>query len=191
MRLPIWRLRTAAVLLAGAFALHQLRYGLLPDAHGDEGHGYLPAVAAVVAGILALAGAQFALGLLAAWRGRGAPDGPASLGRLWIRAAWFLLVIHLAQESVETVVSGRPLTSLTGGWWLAVVLAVAIGLAAALLLRGGAVAVALVVAARARRRPRRAPVVFRMARVPAAATLRRETPLARFLAGRAPPAPLT
>lgn len=191
MRLPIWRLRTAAVLLAGAFVLHQLRYGLLPDAHGDQGHGYLPAAAAVVAGILALAGLEFALSLFAALRGRDADGGPTSLKHLWGRAALLLLAIHGTQETVETVVSGRPLASLLAGWWLAVALAAALGLASALLLRGGAAAVARVVAARERRHRRPRPAVAHLRRSVYLAARRRDAPLARHLAGRAPPLPLT
>jgi hypothetical protein len=191
MRLPIWRLRTAAVLLAGAFVLHQLRFALLPEAHGDAGHGYLPAAAAVVAGILVLAGLQFAFSLMAAWRGRATDDGPASLGRLWARATLFLLAIHGTQEVVETLASGRPLDSLFSGWWLAMLLAAALGLATALLLRTGAVAVALVVAARARRRRPRSPGNIRSSRPARTAMLRLEAPLARHGAGRAPPLSLT
>jgi hypothetical protein len=189
MRLPIWRLRAAAVLLAGAFALHQLRYAILPDAHGDQGHDYLPAAAAMAAGVLALAALQFARTLLRAWRGRETAGVAPSLRRGWVEAALVLLAVHVAQEGAETAASGRPPASLAAGLWLAALLAVALGLLAALLLRGGAAAVALA-ARRSRSRDSR-PERARPRRRPQNAAFRPASPLARHLAGRAPPIPLT
>lgn len=134
MRSPARRLREVAILLVGTIALHQLRFTLLPDAHGDQGHSYLPAAAAMAAGVLALAALQFGVSLLRAWRhGEDDPAGSAGLAQLWLRSGVALLVVHVAQEGTEALVSGRPLASLLAGLWLALALAAALGLLAALL----------------------------------------------------------
>jgi hypothetical protein len=153
-----WRLRTAALLGVGAFAVHQLRFAV-PYGRGAshalavQGHAYLLPLAPVLVGVLLLAFAHL-LGAVA----RGAPAPAVRFRRLWVGASASLAIVYSLQELIEGLVSrGHPggLEGVVGhGGWLALPLSIVIGLAIALLSRGASVA-----AARARRagRPWRAP----------------------------------
>jgi hypothetical protein len=184
------RVRLAAILALGAFALHQLRYLI---AFGDsssaalarQGHAYM-ADALPVLGVFALSA------LLATLiRGRyGAGLRRMSLSR---RAAIFtvaLLVIYASQESLEGMLaSGHPAglaAILAAGGWLAIPLAAALGAVAALL-AGALEGVELAISRRrAARELRRAPRV--QGRAHAARNAKRLlTPLALGLASRPPP----
>lgn len=184
------RVRLAAILALGAFALHQLRYLI---AFGDsssaalarQGHAYM-ADALPVLGVFALSA------LLATLiRGRyGAGLRRMSLSR---RAAIFtvaLLVIYASQESLEGMLaSGHPAglaAILAAGGWLAIPLAAALGAVAALL-AGALEGVELAISRRrAARELRRAPRV--QGRAHAARDAKRLlTPLALGLASRPPP----
>jgi hypothetical protein len=187
------RLRSCALLAAGALGLHQLRYAFgygagAEDALRAQGHAYLGPVTAVVlvATIIALAMAlhRVASGAAAASRGQ-------RLLRLWAGAAGALLTIFAVQESIEGIVAaGHPggLGALVDhGGWTALPLAAAIGLAIALLLRGARTAAHAARAVARRLAPRvslRAPLAL----VPPPAPVRSRRPvLVAVAAGRGPP----
>lgn len=182
-------LRVAAFLSAGVFAVHEGRYRLAfgseaSAALGAQGHGYVPVLGVAVAVLVAIAVGQW-LHRVASGR-RETPIGP---GRLGVLLALVLLGIYSGQELLEGALSpGRPggLEGVFGsGGWLAFPLATAVGLLGGRLLAAASRSVAeptgwvrlVTVVASAERlwRPAAPPT-----RAPAA-------PLARHLAGRAPP----
>lgn len=188
-----------ALMPAGAFAVHQLRYELAYGGHAgsalaEQGHAYLGPVAPVAATLLALGFGAWLAHLARAWRtGPGADAGVTARVRflaLWGLAAGGLLAVYCAQELLEGLLApGHPccVTGVfAGGGVLAVPLSVAFGGLIALAARGAAVAVG-VAGARLR-----APTAARHGALPAVLAPRpvvgqRATPLARALAGRAPP----
>jgi hypothetical protein len=159
------RLRSCALLAAGALALHQLRY-MLAYGHDagaalrEQGHAYLaPVTAAVVT--LVVIGLAIALRRIAA----GAPAAAGRrLLRLWPGASGALLTVFAVQESLEGALTpGHPggLAALAGhGGWVAVPLAVGIGLVVALMTRGVAPASYAVARRLARAAAPRAPLVL-------------------------------
>jgi hypothetical protein len=182
------RLRSCALLAAGALALHQLRY-MLAYGHDaghalrEQGHAYLAPVTAVVVTIVVIALATGLHHLAAA--------APARPGRrlpwLWPWATGALLAVFAAQESIEGALTpGHPggLAALVGhGGWVAVPLAAAIGLVVALMLRGVPPVTYPVARRLARAAVPRAPLVLPVRPAP---PLRRYPALATA-AGRAPP----
>jgi hypothetical protein len=211
------RLRCAALLSAGALSVHELRYLL---AFGDgtshalalQGHGYLVAAPPLLAGLLALAGAQLLM-LLARPATRGAAGrrpvpllrrrparfarGAAAHPRLaaWLGSSAVLLAAYVAQETLEGALApGHPagLAGVLGaGGWLAIPASLVVGAVVALLLHGARAVLD------ARPADPRAPHWARAAipAPPAFAFPHRSlvSPgrgLARHLAGRAPPAPV-
>jgi hypothetical protein len=182
----------AALMGAGTFGVHQLRYALSYDHGADSalalhGHGYLAPLGPVLVGALVLALAA-ALGRVA----RGVAESAPRFRLLWAGASASLLGLYCAQESIERLLSGAQPEGVPGmfahGGWVALPLAVLVGLAIALVMRGTAAATAL--AAKARRAPWHAP-----APAPALTILlppwapRRTRSAARHLAARGPPAP--
>lgn len=131
---------------AGTFGVHQLRFALSDDhVRAAYGHGYLAAVAPVLAALLLLA---FAAGL--ARVARGAVQVAPRLRRLWAGASTGLIAAYCAQESIEGLLThGHATGMFEHGGWVALPLALAVGLAIALIARGAAAASTLV--------PRRAP----------------------------------
>ena len=131
------RVRLAAILALGAFALHQLRYLIaFGDSSSEElarqGHSYMADWLPIL-GVFALSAL---IGTLA--RGRyGAGLARASLPRRAALFAGALLAIFMTQESLEGLLAaGHPAGAaavLASGGWLAIPLAVALGLLAALL----------------------------------------------------------
>src|SRR4051812_50161349 len=79
-------LRATALLALGGFAVHQVRYALVPDPHGAVAHGYLAAAPVVLALLLAAALGRTLLapsrGARLSWpaAGGGAPAPPAAPG---------------------------------------------------------------------------------------------------------------
>jgi hypothetical protein len=144
----IVRLRSVALLLAGAYAVHSLRY-LVAYGEGAEhalraqGHAYLDVAPAALTLLLAAA-----LGALLARvaRGGGTCEPKTSLRRLWAVSVAALIGIFFAQELAEGWLSaGRPdgLASVAaGGGWVAGPLSVAVGFLVALLHRGVTAALA-------------------------------------------------
>jgi hypothetical protein len=184
------RVRLAAILALGAFALHQLRYliafGASSPAHlASEGHQYMQAMLPPIA-IMALAAILATL-----IRGtEGAAPSRAPLGRRISVFAFALLGIYLVQESLEGLMYsghlGSPAEVLGAGGWLAIPLALVIGLLAALLTRALESVERAIAVVHAERRRLRPPVVRGTAA--AARGLRMAlSPLAFGLARRPPP----
>jgi len=125
--------RLAAILAVAAFALHQLRYLLLPGAElAERGHGYTVDLLAPIA-VLVLAGALATL-----IRGtEGVTPTRVPLGRRIALFTAVLLGIYAGQESIEALFAGHPasLLALLGEGWVQLPLAVAIGGITALLAR--------------------------------------------------------
>lgn len=159
-----------ALLGAGAFAVHQLRF-LLAFGQGSsgrlaaEGHAYLVPVAPLVVLLLLAAFVQL---LASAVRGAAAPA--IRVRRLWAGAAAALFAVYCAQELVEGMIaSGHPgglAAILGGGGWLALPLSVAFGLVIALLMRGAAAATAGLAARRPWAPPPPAPLAVPRLREP-------------------------
>jgi hypothetical protein len=171
----------AALMGAGTFAVHQLRFALYGGAGaGVQGHGYLVPLGPVLAGLLLLA---FAAGL--ARIARGAPDPAPRFRRLWVGASLGLLAVYCVQETIEAFVAAHNPPALLGhGGWVALPLAVAAGLAIALIMRGAAAASALVAGRAPWLAPADAPVVQIL---PPPWAPRRTRGASRHLAARGPP----
>ena len=166
---------------AGTFGVHQIRFALA-DEHGRTvyGHGYLVAAAPVLAALL-----LFAIAACIARVARGAADSAPPLRRIWTGASAGLLVAYCAQESVEGLLThGHATGMFAHGGWVALPLALAIGLGIALITRGAATASTLV--------RRRSPAAAYQPGPLVAALLppwrpRRTHAAARHLAARGPP----
>jgi len=190
MRSTAHRVRAAALLAAGALAVHELRYALVPGgeaAGASHAHGYLALATPAVAGLLA---AVLGLFLARLARGGAAHAGSATFGRRWAAAAGALAAIFVMQEGLEAALAaGRPSAAagvLAHGGWLALPLAAGLGAVIAGLLRAADAAVALVAAARP------APIRGRWSSArgawrPARFLVVQRGGLPRRLAGRAPP----
>lgn len=145
----------AALLMAGGFAVHQLRFLLAYGSRSSaalahEGHAYLSFLAPLVAAVLVVAAAEYGAALVRAHVDAGVPR----LVRLWALSAATLLVIYCVQELTEGLVSRAHAGGLAGvfagGGWLSMPLALAVGLVIALLMRGAAAVAAFVAASRER-----------------------------------------
>lgn len=186
-------LRYAALVSAGALALHELRYrvgyGHEADAAvAEQGHGYL-SLAALGSALLAVAAAcAFALAFA---RNRRQAGSPRSFASSWLSASGALAGVYVIQELAEGALAGGHPDGLAGlvahGGWSAFLFAAALGALVALALRGAHEALALVAVAPARmpRRPR-PPLGFGWP--PSRLAGARPSPLSLHLAGRAPPA---
>jgi hypothetical protein len=183
-------LRLSAVLALGAFALHQLRFliafgGSSSTELASQGHHYMQGMLPPIA-VMALAAILATL-----IRGtEGASPSRAPLGRRVAVFASALFGIYLFQESIEGLISAGhpegPAAVLGAGGWLAIPLALLIGLLAALLARvleGVERAIAVAHAERCRSRP---PAVRGTAAAARAFRLAL-SPLAFGLARRPPP----
>ena len=139
----IRRLAPAALMPAGAFAVHQLRYWL---AYGNragvelaaQGHSYLHSVVPWIVLLIALAVGTFLLALGRALGGGGSlPRYTVSFAALWLSCAACLVAVYTTQEFLEGLfATGHPagLAGIFGygGWWsIPAALAVALVLAAA------------------------------------------------------------
>ena len=174
-------LRTTALLLLAAFAVHQTRYALVPDDAGDRGHAYLHAAPVVLALLAALA-----LGRTLATLGdRGAAASSAAPAARWLAASGAVLALHVAQEGAERLLAGGG--PLDAGALVVVPLCLAAGALVALALRGAdELLVAASSAAAAAARP--AALADGVASLPPVRPgFARRARLARHLAGRAPP----
>lgn len=186
------------LIAVGALGVHDLRYLLAYGGNAGhelslQGHGYLRLATPLIAGLVVLAAAAFAARLMRAYAV--GEDGERrklpSTRRLWPMATALLVSVYATQEWLEgTLSEGHPggiAAPFSHGGWIAVPLAIAIGLLVALALRGAAAAIA-VAAARGRNRLRysgAAPLPSRVARSVWSAPPRGV--LARRLAPRAPP----
>jgi hypothetical protein len=171
----------AALMGAGAFGVHQLRFALVSeDAQALNGHGYLAPLGAVVVGLLLYVSAA-ALARVA----RGVVDEAPRFRRLWAGASAALIAVYCVQESLEVMLThGHSLGMFPQGGWVAVPLAMAVGLLIALVTRGAAAASAIAAAQR-HLTPPVAPAALRVALPPWMP--RRTQPGGRHLAARGPP----
>ena len=188
------RLRAAALLAAGAYVVHQLRYLFAYGGHsheqlGSQGNAYLAALAPMLALLAALAAVEF---LAKAARARSTPCSTEALprtSRLWALSSGWLLVVYVAQEWIEgQLAPGHPagVAGVFGhGGWLTLVLSVVVGGVVALALRGASAAIE-VLAAGGNGRPQR---WSRVSASRPAGTFEKPPldPVALFLAGRGPP----
>jgi hypothetical protein len=175
----------AALMGAGTFGVHQLRFAMSDDhARAVYGHGYLAAVAPVLAALLLFAFAA-ALRRIA----RGVTDPAPRLRRIWAGTSAGLIAAYCAQESIEGLLThGHATGMFEHGGWVALPLALVVGLGIALIARGAAAASALVAdrtgrAAACAARPH-PPLVETLV---APWTPRRTDAAARHLAARGPP----
>jgi hypothetical protein len=189
------KLRAGALIAAAALALHELRYLVgygdrAGQAIAEQGHSYLPAAGALVALALALAGVQLAAMLAGALRGP-ADERRPPFSLVWALASAALLAIYAGQELTEGLLAaGHPAgldAVAANGGLVAVPLALGFGLLVAIGLRGARAAIAAVEERRraAMPRPGRRAAPVHPAPAPLLAPM---SPIARNLAGRAPPA---
>lgn len=155
-------MRAAALLSAGAYAVHELRYlvgygGSAPHAQAEQGHAYLQVLGPITGGVLAVTFGWFLAGLARPPADR-RPAQLGALGRPWLASSVALLVIYVVQELLEgALASGHPagIAGVLGtGGWSAAAFALAVGALIALLLRGADAAVVWSAARRRMRLPR-------------------------------------
>jgi len=195
MRLRGRSLLLASLIAVAALVLHELRYVIGYGSHAGEalasqGHGYLQLADIGVLLLLALGVGQLLLAFRRALRSATASPA-APFGLLWLASISGLLAVYCSQELLEGMFSaGHPngfaaLAAQRG--WVALPLAIALGLLVALALRGAA-AVEAHVASHARRM-RIAPARSLLAGSlrPRHAERPRAGVLASKLASRAPP----
>jgi hypothetical protein len=182
-------LRLAALMGAGTVAVHELRFLLHYGSDASaavQGHGYLVPLTPVVVGALLLA-----LAGVVARVARGTPDRAPRFRRVWAGASASLLAVYCAQESLEGVLAARRLDGLAAvlgdGGWIALPLAVALGLAIALVVRGAAAAPEVLGGGRRSLAAPRVPPPA-LAFHPPARWAPALAPAARHLAPRGPPA---
>jgi hypothetical protein len=192
----IGRLAPAALMPAGAFAVHQLRYWL---AYGHkagmelaaQGHSYMHSIVPWIVLLIALAVGSFLLALGRALSGGGSlPRYSLSFGALWLLCAACLVAIYTTQEFLEGLfATGHPggvvgIFGDGGLWSIPAALAVALVLAAVF---HSARKVLRAVAERATRR------VATAGRPPVVTHIRRDAlrpalaPIADGWSGRGPP----
>jgi hypothetical protein len=173
------RLRAGALLLAGAAVVHEGR--VLAEGHGGltrNPHDAVPFFVATAVVLTLAAGARFAAAL------RGGSSRPAvelpSRRALWLAALAGLVAIHLLQETLE---GGLP-QALAPATLVAVAIAAAVALGIALALWTAE----RLIASRDGARPGRPRAAASIRPRAARRIVPRPAPLARHLAGRAPPA---
>jgi hypothetical protein len=177
----------AIYVVFGGWAVHALRYALVPTAPRGT-HGYLQAAPPILAGLLALALARLCVALV----DHRATGGRALSWQLrWTLGALGFAALYATQETIElTAVTGHlvgPAELLEHGGWIVVPLVIAAAGLLAALLRGTEAALEHLSAAfpRPRLRPRAstaAPIaIARLLWRPQTAVL------ASRAAGRAPP----
>lgn len=194
-------MRATALLTVAVLVVHQLRMAVEGgDAGGSAGsvmHDYLPGLAALAAVLAAIALTHFVAAVtqaLTATSGggvhglRSASSRPRGFPRRAGSMAATVFAAHLVQQLAEGQAAGHPLTGLaTGGLLVAAAGAVLAGAIVAALLGGADRALEILRSCVAPERRRRSP---RFHGAPSSfPDLRRSAPLARHLAGRAPPAP--
>ena len=136
--LMIRRFVPAALMPAGAFAVHQLRYWLAFGSHAAvelqrQGHSYLHSVVPWIVALLAAGLGTFLVALGRAFGGhRSVPRYTLSVATMWLLCTASLVAIYVCQEFLEGLLAtGHPggLAGIfgSGGWW-AIPAAVAVGL---------------------------------------------------------------
>lgn len=136
----------AALVPAGAFAVHQLRFMLaFGGSAGAElarqGHSYLHSLVPWIVLLIGVAVGGFLWALGRAMRGqRSVPAYTLSLGSLWLVCSVCLVAIYVAQEFLEGLVAAGHPAGLAGifgygGWW-SIPAAMCVGLVLAAILHG-------------------------------------------------------
>lgn len=185
-----------ALMPAGAFAVHQLRYWLAFGGHAGaqlqaQGHSYLHSLVPWIVLLLAVSVGAFLRALGRAFAGhRSLPRYTTSFAVLWVLCATCLVAVYGTQEFLEGLLATGHPAGLAGvfgygGWW-AVPAALAVGLVLAAAFHG-ARWVLEEVAGRHRQQlpaPRRAQTAPRL---PSDVLLPRLVPLADGWSGRGPP----
>jgi hypothetical protein len=185
-----------ALLPAGAFVVHQLRYWLAYGSHAGamlerQGHAYLHSVVPWLVLLLALAAGIFLRALGRAFAGQSSVQRyTISFAVLWLACTTALIALYVSQELLEGLVAtGHPagLAGVLGfgGWW-SIPASACVGLVLAALLHGAR----WVLRTTARRHTRAIPPApRRRARTgpPRAALLPRPAPVAAGWSGRGPP----
>ena len=148
-----WRIRAGVLIALGALGVHDLRYLIAYRGHASQelavqGHGYLALATPLIAGLVVLAAAAFASRLAGAYaRAQSETAASPPLRQLWVFASSLLILVFSCQEWIEgQLAPGHPagMAAVFGhGGWVAIPLALAIGLAIALLLRGADQAIAI------------------------------------------------
>jgi hypothetical protein len=190
------KLRAVSLLAAGSIFVHELRYaaaygGSAGEALAVQGHSYLPLLESLVALLLLVALARFALTILRAREGVVTEVTPGAFVRLWLAASIALVIVYTLQEGFEGAFAPGHPSGLIGvfghGGWTALIFSLAVGAAIAALTRLAHEAIELVAARAPAPRPS---TPARLAWVvPDAPGGRRLDVLAWNLAGRAPPTP--
>jgi hypothetical protein len=190
MAAPCLSLRRTALLIGGAFAVHQLRFVVSygHDARrvlSEAGHEYLPFAGAAAAMLLLLATVLFGRSLARGGRGATREPRAATFRRLWLENAITLVAIYVTQEGLEGALApGHPIWA--HGGWTVVPLAVVVGAITALLVVGAEKAIAAV--ARRAAHPAAEDWSLGRAATSVVSVVRVELDaVARHLAGRAPP----
>jgi hypothetical protein len=179
------RLRRAALLSSGAWAVHELRFALAPvDGGAGPGHAYLHALLPLITVLAALAATGFAARLVAPREER-ARERPLSSD--WLSCAGVLVVAFVLQESAESALSAHGPVLAAGGW-MGIPLAAAVGLGVALLLRGARAAI--VAGTRVAARVRAVVPSLTICSFAPPAARRRAAAPRRHLAARPPPGSL-
>ena len=192
----VTRLAPVALVPAGAFAVHQLRYWLTYGSHAGaqlqaQGHSYLHSLVPWIVLLLALAVGGLLRGLGRALGGEcSLPRYTTSLAAMWLTCSACLLAIYVSQEFLEGLVAAGHPAGLAGifgygGWW-SIPVSLAVGLVLASILHGARWVLREVARRCAACMPapvRRAPAVRGPFSIPAP----RLTPLARGWSGRGPP----
>ena len=181
------RVRLAAILAVGAFALHQLRYLVATGgASASEGHRYMADLLPPIAVLLLAA----ILATLIRGTEGATPDG-VPLARRSATFAGALLAIFIGQESLEGLLEAGHLTGpwahLAHGGWIVLPLSLLIGSLAALLARALEGVERAIAVVHARRRRRSRPPAVRGRGLPARRRRQSSAPLAFGLARRPPP----
>jgi hypothetical protein len=192
----IRRLAPAALMPAGAFAVHQLRYWLAfgnqaGPALAAQGHRYLHSLVPWIVLLIALACGVFLLTLGRALGGRvSLPRYTLSFFGLWLVCAVCLVAVYVTQELLEgLLVTGHPAGVAGvfgyGGWW-SIPAAVAVALVLAAAFHGARRVLQAVVDRRGRPAAvaPRAPIIARPGLIP---LLPAPAPLADGWSGRGPP----
>ena len=185
-----------ALMPAGAFAVHQLRYVLayhhLAGAElAREGHAYLHSLVPWIVLLLAATAGMFLRSAGRAFAGHRSPARyTISLAALWGLCACGLILIYICQEWLEGLfATGHPAGWAGifgyGGWW-AIPAAVAVGLVLAASFHG-ALWVLREIAERRSTRSSLAPRPLSTSRPAHEFRLPRLTPLAYGWSGRGPP----
>jgi hypothetical protein len=189
------RLAPLALMPAGAFAVHQLRYMLA--FHGSagavlqrQGHSYLHSLVPWIMVGLALVAGAFLRALGRAFGGRcSLPRYTLSFAALWLTCAASLLAIYVAQELLEGVLAtGHPAGLVGvfgyGGWW-AIPAVLGVGLVLAAAFHGARWVIGEV--AHRRRHPRSGTAPTRVVRPRPAVLVPRLAPIAGGWSDRGPP----